>query len=595
MRKETQEKVNKEKGYKNLLKVLPFYKKFWKLVLAIVVIALLSAGVATLRPIYSGKLVSSFTNIITTNLDFNEILKLSLITLAVVVGQQLINFVWGFLAVKLFGKVKFDLKHKMLSKVIDITPKNFDTVNSGTFISRLNKDATELSDIFNRIADFISDIISNFAFIIYVFFINVYMGLFLVAYMLIIFIIEKYRLSYRFKYRKLWKEKDEKVVGSYNEIVRGVRDVKCLNIKDNTIEIADGFLNDEIKTEYKGNLVNNLWNRSRRITNGILDFLFIMVSVLLIVKSNFTVEGFLIVLMYKGNILNFINFVINITEILKEGELSALRVFEVIEDQVFEKETFGDKVVEDIKGNIEFKNVDFKYNKEDKKLLFKNLNFTIQENSVVAIVGKSGQGKTTILNLINKMYPIEEKRNSGIFIDGNNINDLTKESLRSNITVVPQNPYIFNLTIKENLQIIKKDATMEEIIDVCKKAQIYDFIMSKEKGFDSIVGENGIVLSGGQKQRLAIARALLKNSKIILLDEATSSLDNESQAKIKKVIKTLSKTHTILVVAHRLSTVVDCDKILYLEDNKIVDEGTHEYLMKNVEGYKQLYMEEEQK
>ena len=193
------------------------------------------------------------------------------------------------------------------------------------------------------------------------------------------------------------------------------------------------------------------------------------------------------------------------------------------------------------------------------------------------------------------MYPIEEKRNSGIFIDGNNINDLTKESLRSNITVVPQNPYIFNLTIKENLQIVKKEATMEEIVDVCKKAQIYDFIISKEKGFDSIVGENGIVLSGGQKQRLAIARALLKNSKIILLDEATSSLDNESQAKIKKVIKTLSKTHTILVVAHRLSTVVDCDKILYLENNKIVNEGTHEYLMKNVEGYRQLYMEEEQK
>jgi ATP-binding cassette subfamily B protein len=320
-----------------------------------------------------------------------------------------------------------------------------------------------------------------------------------------------------------------------------------------------------------------------------------MVSVLLIVKSNFTVEGFLIVLMYKGNILNFINFVINITEILKEGELSALRVFEVIEDKVFEKETFGNKVVENINGNIEFKNVDFKYSKEDKKLLFKNLNFKVKENSVVAIVGKSGQGKTTILNLINKMYPIEEKRNSGIFIDGNNINDLTKESLRSNITVVPQNPYIFNLTIKENLQIVKKEATMEEIVDVCKKAQIYDFIISKEKGFDSIVGENGIVLSGGQKQRLAIARALLKNSKIILLDEATSSLDNESQAKIKKVIKTLSKTHTILVVAHRLSTVVDCDKILNLENNKIVNEGTHEYLMKNVEGYRQLYMEEEQK
>lgn len=584
-------KIDKETGldtgYKNLRKVIPYYKKYWKLLVSTLLVAGIAAGLSALSPIFRGKILALFTNVIKEDLKFAPILKYTILALILGIAIQIVNFIWNNLAIDIFCKVKFDLKHKMIGKVIDITPTNFDSVNSGTFISRLNKDASELSDIFNKLADLLSSILGNFAFIIYVFFYNVYMGLFMLLYIAIIFIIEKYRLHYRFLNRKHWKEKDEMVVGSYSEIVRGVRDVKCLNIKENVIEISDNFLNEEIKVEYKNHFVNNIWNRSRRIAQATLDFLFVMLSVLLIVKANFTVEGFLIVFLYRDNIVNFVNYVINAKEIMKEGELSALRVFEVMEDDTFEKETFGDKTIENIEGNIEFKNVDFKY--QDSTLLFKNLSFKVNKNSVVAIVGKSGQGKTTILNLINKMYQVEDKEDSGIFLDGVNIKDLTKDALRSNITVVPQNPYIFNMSIRDNLKVVKKDATDEELVDVCKKAQIYDFIMSKENNFDNIVGENGIVLSGGQKQRLAIARALLKNSKIILLDEATSALDNESQEKIKDVIKSLSKDHTILVVAHRLSTVVDADKIMFLENNEIKAEGKHTELIKTVPEYKELY------
>lgn len=592
MDKTTKDKKEKvDTGFKNLVKMFPFYKKFWKLMLAIIIFAGVSAGLATLRPIYNGKLIALFTNVIREDLDLEKIILYAVISLAIAFGLQILYFFWTQSAVKLQAKVKCDLKHDMISKVVDISPKTFDSVNSGTFISRLNKDASELSDIFSRVIDLISDMISNFAFLIYVYFISWQMGLFLTATIIIIFIIEKYRLNYRFAFRKEWKAKDEFVVGSYSEIVRGVRDIKSLNIKDNAIAMSNGYLDDEIKVELKGNTVNNLWNRCRRIAQGILDFAFIMLSVLLILKGWFTVEGFLIVLLYKGNILNFVNYFVNMKEILKDGELSALRVFEVVEGKVFEKETFGNKEVSNIKGAITFKDVDFKYGGDN--LLFENLNFQVKPNSVVAIVGKSGQGKTTILNLINKMYEIEKKENSGIFIDEHDIYDLTKESLRQNISIVPQNPYIFNITIRENLQLVKKDATEEEMIEVCKKAQIYDFIKAKEEGFDSIVGENGIVLSGGQKQRLAIARALLKNSKIILLDEATSALDNESQAKIKEVIHRLKEEHTIVVVAHRLSTVVDADKIMFLENNKIVAEGKHKDLMKSVPAYKELYAQEE--
>lgn len=589
--KETKEKV--DTGYRNILKMLPFYKKFWKLMLAIVIFAGLGAGLATLRPIYNGKLIALFTGVLKDELNLQKILIYSLISLAIAIGLQIIYYFWTKYAVLLQSKVKYDLKHDMIEKVAEITPKTFDSVNSGTFISRVNKDASELSDIFGRVIDLVGDIISNFAFLIYVYFISWQMGLFLTVFMIIIFVMEKYRLNFRFAFRKEWKKKDEFVVGSYSEIVRGVRDIKSLNIKDNAINMSNEYLNEEIKTELHGSSVNNIWNRCRRIVQGLLDFVFILLSVYLIMHDWFTVEGFLIVLMYKGNILNFVNFVVNVQEVLKEGELAALRVFEVVEGKVFEKEVFGTVEAESIKGEITFKNVDFKYNTDTDKLLFQNLSFNVKPNSVVALVGKSGQGKTTILNLINKMYLIENKENSGIYIDNYNIYDLTKNSLRQNISIVPQNPYIFNLSIKDNLKLVKKDATDEEIIDVCKKAQIYDFIMEKEEKFDSIVGENGIVLSGGQKQRLAIARALLKNSKIILLDEATSALDNESQAKIKQVIQSLKKEHTILVVAHRLSTVVDADKIMFLENNKIVAEGTHKELMKNVKAYKELYAQEE--
>ena len=205
---------------------------------------------------------------------------------------------------------------------------------------------------------------------------------------------------------------------------------------------------------------------------------------------------------------------------------------------------------------------------------------------MIALVGKSGEGKSTIIDLIMKNYDINEGK---ILIGNYDINKLTESTIRDNISVVSQEPYIFNLTIKDNIKLVNKQASDEEIIEVCKRAQIHDFIMSKKDGYDTYIGENGITLSGGQKQRLAIARALIKKSKIILLDEATSSLDNESQEKIKQIMKELSKNHTVIIVAHRLSTIVDADKILVFNNHKIVEQGTHEELMRNSEIYQKLY------
>lgn len=210
----------------------------------------------------------------------------------------------------------------------------------------------------------------------------------------------------------------------------------------------------------------------------------------------------------------------------------------------------------------------------------------------IDIAGKSGTGKTTILSLISKMYEITSGK---ILIDGYDLYDLDKYSLRKNISVIAQDPYIFNMSIKDNLLLVNPYADDRELENVLKICELYDFVMSLPKKINTIIGENGINLSGWEKQRLAIARALLKKSNIILFDEATSALDNETQANIQRAINNISSSHTMIIVAHRLSTVKDCDKILVIDDGKVVGFDSHKKLFKNNKIYKNLYEKELQK
>lgn len=249
----------------------------------------------------------------------------------------------------------------------------------------------------------------------------------------------------------------------------------------------------------------------------------------------------------------------------------------------FKKEKFGNVEIKKLDGNIIFENVSFGY---DKTKIINDMSFEIKPNERIAFVGKSGAGKTTIFNLITRLY----KSNKGkILLDGNNINDLTCSTIRDNMSIITQNPYIFNFSIKENLLMAKENATMKEIREACKMACIDDYIMSLPDKYNTMVGENGVILSGGQKQRIAIARALLMKTEIILFDEATSALDNETQSKIQEAINNLKGEYTILIVAHRLSTIIDSDRIFVVENGKIVDSGSHRELLKKSEIYKNLY------
>ena len=269
---------------------------------------------------------------------------------------------------------------------------------------------------------------------------------------------------------------------------------------------------------------------------------------------------------------------------IQEGISAAKRIYELI-DQI--NEIYHDENAPSLKLNnasVEFKNISFTY--PDGSQALKNLSAKIEGGTKVGLVGVSGSGKTTFLNLIPRFFHL---KNGSILIDNQNINDINLNSLRKEISLVSQDVILFDDTIKANILYGNALASNEEIIKACKFAAAQDFVEKLPNKYETIIGENGIKLSGGQKQRLSIARAILKNSSIILLDEATSSLDSESESVIQKAIENLTKNKTTIIIAHRLSTVMNCDKILVFENGKIIEEGKHEFLVNNSLTYKKLY------
>ena len=269
---------------------------------------------------------------------------------------------------------------------------------------------------------------------------------------------------------------------------------------------------------------------------------------------------------------------------IQEGISAAKRIYELIDEK---NEIYHDENAPSLKLNnasIEFKNIIFTY--PDGTQALKNLSAKIEGGTKVGLVGVSGSGKTTFLNLIPRFFHL---KNGSILIDNQNINDINLNSLRKEISLVSQDVILFDDTIKANILYGNALASNEEIIKACKFAAAQDFVEKLPNKYETIIGENGIKLSGGQKQRLSIARAILKNSSIILLDEATSSLDSESESVIQKAIENLTKNKTTIIIAHRLSTVMNCDKILVFENGKIIEEGKHEFLVNNSLTYKKLY------
>ena len=474
-------------------------------------------------------------------------------------------------------------------KVGLLPARAFEEKSSGEFINRITNDSSTIADSFRQILRITISLFTCAIVFIYICFNSWVVALEVIIYLALFYIIShKYLPSIKEKQKEINKEKD-RAVAEVSESVRGIREIRALGIRKS---MNDNFKNIVRNIYFKINkqmITERNYNAWIYILNCTLEFVIFTTCIILIINKTGSFAFFMAMTYYVYRFMNTIELMMNLSTSIQKMKVSIERLSEILDNKLYKDEKFGIVSKTDILGNIEFKNITFKYPNEEKEI-FEEFNLTIPTGKKVAIVGKSGQGKTTIFNLLLRYF---DSDTGVILVDDIPIEDFTEDSLRENIAIIRQEPFIFNKTILENLKIIDPYMSLKKIRNACKLAEIDEYIMSLPNKYDTMIGEGGINLSGGQKQRLAIARALLKNSKIILFDEATSALDNENQSKIKQAIDNLVKDHTIIIVAHRLSTIIDADVIYLIDGGKVVASGTHKQLLKKSLIYKNLYINEE--
>lgn len=563
---------------KNLKKTWQYIKEDKSKIFWIIVIEAIMMAISILIPILSAKIIVNLTNS-----EFKQLIYIALAVFATEVLRNLFRNLGDKLMQMVYRESYNRIQNALGKEVLKLDNQTLDENGSGVFIQRLTNDSSSLSDIFNIIIDCFTSIITNIGIFIAIFIINKWAFVFFVISSIIECVLATIRSKKANEKEIILKKQNEKISSFTGELIRGARDIKMLNSEDSfLVELKDKVeLGNQYRYDYAN--VRRIFNFFISSFSDLVELLLIVLLVKLIINNEITIPLALVIHNYSGRVNNFRNSINQLIESVAKFKVSSERVFAIIDGKGFTKEKFGKQKLNNIKGDFKFKDVHFGYNEKE---ILKGLSFNIKSGETVAFVGKSGTGKSTIFSLLCKMYDVDDDH---IFIDEVDINKLDKDSIRGNITIIRQDPYIFNLSIRDNLRLVKQDLTEEEMIDACENACLTEFIESLPDKYDTVVGEGGVNLSGGQKQRLAIARALVQKTKIILFDEATSALDNETQANITKAINNMKGEYTILIIAHRLSTIKNSNRILYLEDGKIKAKGTHAKLMKECSGYKKLY------
>ena len=494
------------------------------------------------------------------------------------------DLIYNKLEIKFSKNVLKDLYRK----ITDMPTRAFEDIGVGEFINRMTTDPERVMELLGKLIK-----MSCRAIVIIVILVIALKSSFILGLEIILFSIVMGFISYKFfpkikKTQEQIKKESDAEVKSATENLTGIREIKALgikkNIEDRLFENIDRlFFNQRKIAKYEVAYYN-----LNAFIYFLLQALILGTSGYLVVTNKITYALFIVIESYIWRIDDVVESISDFGINYNKVRVSLKRIDEIVNNRLYEDEKFGNINIENAKGIIEFNNVKFKYSDTEDYTL-KGLNLKIEPNKKIAIVGRSGNGKSTIFNLLLRYF---DTNKGNITLDGIDIKDLTEKSLRNNISIIRQTPFLFNLSILDNFKLVKKDATLDEIREVCKKAYIDDYIMGLPNKYDTIIGEGGVNLSGGQKQRIAIARTLLINTKVILFDEATSALDNESQEYIKQTIDNLILDHTVIVIAHRLSTIIDSDVICVLENGKLEGTGTHRELLKNSKTYQTIYMVE---
>ena len=564
-----------------LKEFIKYYKPYKLLFILDMLASLLVSLSAMVYPIITRNMLNDFI----PNSKYNLIIKFGIILLVIYIIRALLKYFVQFYGHVMGVRIQSDMRKELFGKIQRLPYSYFDNHETGAIMSNLTNDIFEISELAHHGPE---NVIMCTLMIILSF---IYLATINLNLTLIIFASVPFLFFISMKLRKKMREASRKskiamsgINAGISSSISGIRVTKAFNNSELEMEKFDGYNKDFIEAR-------KLHFKSFATFNSSTSFITDFFNVICLISGGiFLYKGLITFGDYSTFIVSINLFITPVTTLVQFSEQleEGIAGFEKFERVMAEKEEIdlpSAKDYKDLNGDIEFKNVCFKY---DSNEVLDDISFKVKKGQTVALVGESGGGKTTICHLLPRFYNIDS---GSIEIDNKNISDITMNCLRKNIGIVQQDVFLFSGTFKENIAYGNLEASMDEIIEASKKANIYDYIMSLPHGFDTQIGERGVRLSGGQKQRLSIARVFLKNPPILLLDEATSALDNTTEIMIQEALDTLKEGRTTIVVAHRLSTIKNANNILVIEHGKVKESGTHEKLM-NIENgtYKELYV-----
>lgn len=570
---------------KDFKKLLSYYKPYMKIFWADMFFALLSAGIALTIPLIvryiTGTLVYEEPDVI-----LQRIALIAVVLMVLILVDAFSKFYIGNIGHVMGAKIEYDMRQEIFGHMQKLSFRFYDDQKVGQLMSRITNDLFDITELLHHGPEnlILSAIKIVGALIILA---NINITLALSAFAVLPFMFGfAYVLNKRMRgaFRRN-RQKISEINGQIEDNLSGIRVVKSFaneEIENKKFKIGnDGFLSAK-KNSY---FYMGLFQAGVSSFTTLIQVCVIVVGGILIARDGLSITDLLTFLLYIGVFTDPIRTLIDFTEQFQNGYTGFERFREIMDTEPDIQDAEDAVELPAVKGNIKFENVSFKYEEEQDEVL-SNISLDVPAGSYMALVGSSGAGKTTLCSLIPRFY---EATGGAIYIDGYDIRKVTMKSLRNQIGIVQQDVYLFAGTIYENILYGKPDATREEVIQAAKNANAHDFIMSFPDGYDTDIGQRGIKLSGGQKQRLSIARVFLKNPPILIFDEATSALDNESERVVQESLESLAKNRTTFVIAHRLTTIQNAEKILVLTEEGIAESGTHEELLAQGGIYEKLY------
>ncbi len=567
-------------------KFLSFYRPHVKLFIADMVCALVAAGISLIMPM----IVRYITNVVLIENSINDAIRIIIQLAAVMLGLALLEMACNFfIAYKghiMGARMEYAMRNEIFEHYQKLSFNFYDNQKIGQLLSRVTNDLFEISELCHHgPEDIVISVIKVIGAFVILTGIEWKLTLIVFAILPIMLIFAKLQQK---KMRNAFRQNRERIA-----------DINA-QIEDNLsgIRVVKSFANEEQEIEkfHQGNAAfveskRNAYWQMAKFHSG-LGFLSTLTTTAVIVGGGLMIAGemvdvgdLLTFILYVYNLIDPVKKLINFTETFQNGATGFNRFMDILETQPDIVDEPDAVDIREVKGDIEFKNVTFKYN-DTLEDVFRNINLYVPAGKYVALVGTSGVGKTTMCSLIPRFYEVTQGQ---LLLDGQDIRKIKLKSLRNNIGIVQQDVYLFAGTVAENIGYGKLGATREEIINAAKQANAHEFIMGLPNGYDTYIGQRGVKLSGGQKQRLSIARVFLKNPPILIFDEATSSLDNESEKVVQESLEKLAKNRTTFVIAHRLTTIRNAESIVVLTENGISEQGTHEELINRKGIYAELY------